>query len=298
MEKFLLDITANVLNPFLKGHGIQIGGERLNDEITRVHLFSSHTFKAAGKDVTVPGETLLMFSKEELDFVVYPLTFETLPDPIKSLREARRVLKEKGELYVVAVDGRKAGRPPFEGHTHLYTPAFLARVVEMAGGFYVNALREVGDSCLVMLRAERNTKADVRLPFVTYTPHFVEAARSPEGCSELFFQLGVLYLQIGDTKRAIDSFNQVLAFEPGSPEAMGGIGMAYLCGEDKKNARAWFEKALEKDPSNSDYRKWLELAMEKEDSGEKTVSIPRPAASGKAEEAGINLGVPPVPERI
>ena len=300
MEKFLLDVTKKVLTPFLKGKGVQIGGERLNEEITRVHLFSSNTFKATGKEVTVPGETLPVFPNEEMDYIVYPLTFEGLPDPIKSLREARRVLKDKGELLIVAVDGRKADRPTFEGHAHLYTPQFLARMVELAGGFSINALREVGESCLIFLKAERDVKADIRIPFVTYTPLFVEAARTQEGCSELFFQLGILYLQIGDTRRARDSFEQVLAFEPDSAESMAGIGMAYLCEEDKIKAKEWFERAIEKDPSNSDYRKWLELAMEAPFNKEKQVTIPRPEKTKEQlkKESMLNLGEPPILEKI
>lgn len=277
MEKLFLDVMQQALRPMLRGRGVQIGGERLTEEIIRVQLFASANLKAQGKEVAVPGDTLLLFSQGEMDHVVYPLSIESLPDPVRSLREARRVLKEKGELLLVAVDGRKASQPALSGHLHAYTPAFLARLVELAGGFEIRALREIGESGLVLLKAERSLRADVRIPFVLFTPAFVEAAQAPEGCAELFFQLGILYLQIGDTRRAKDSFEQVLAFEPQCAEAMGGMGMACLCAEEHAQARPWFERAMALDPKNTDYRKWLELAME--GAAEAPVAIPRPAES-------------------
>ncbi len=285
MDKLLEAVVKNILQPLLRGRGAQVGGERISEEIIRVHPFSSYAAKAEGKELTVPADTLLVFSKEELDYLVFPLTIEAFPDPIRVFREARRVLKEKGDLFILAVDGRNCEGPKVQGHLHVYDPAFLARLVELTGGFKIRALREVSETGLILLRAERDTRSDVRVPFVTYTPNWIQAAQSPEGCAELFFQLGILHLQIGDLARAADCFQQVLAFEPESVEAMGGLGMAALCGEDPAGAREWFEKALSLDPTNGDYRKWLELTLEAEKEkaagkgrGEPTVSIPRPQA--------------------
>lgn len=275
MDRFFTDVVRNALQPQLKGHGVQIGGERLNEEAIRVQLFAGANLKAQGLEVAVPGDTLLLFSQGEMDYVAFPLTLEELPDPIRCLREAARILRPGGELWVVAVDGRKA-QEPLAGRPHTYAPSFLARIVELSGGFEIQALRELGESGLILLRALRTVRAAVRLPFVAFTPSWVEAAKSPEGCAELFFQLGILHLQIGDTRRAKESFEQVLAFEPGCPEAMGGMGMACLCEEDRPAARAWIERAQAEDPSNQDYRKWLELTGG--GAGEPAVAIPRPAA--------------------
>ena len=279
MDKLFETVVRKTLQPLLRGRGAQVGGERISDEIIRVHPFSSYAAKAEGKELTVPADSLLVFSQGELDYLVFPMTIEAFPDPIRVFREARRVLKEKGELVILAVDGRSGEGPKVEGHLHAYDPAFLARLVELSGGFAIRALREVADTGLILLRAERDTRSDVSVPFVTFTPNWVQAAQSPEGCSELFFQLGILHLQIGDLARAADFFEQVLGFEPESAEAMGGLGMAALCGEDPAGARAWLEKALAQDPSNGDFRKWLELALEAEkEKGprEPTVAIPRP----------------------
>ncbi|GEM_PF-6959119 len=279
MDKLFEAVVKNTIQPLLRGRGAQVGGERISEEIIRVHPFSSNAAKAEGKELTVPADSLLVFSQGELDYLVFPLTIEAFPDPFRVIREARRVLREHGNLIILAVDGRGAEGPRMEGHLHAYDPAFLARIVELAGGFSIHALREVGETGLILLKAERDTRADVRIPFVTYTPNWIQAAQSPEGCAELFFQLGILHLQIGDLERAADSFQQVLAFEPECAEAMGGLGMAALCGDDPDGARAWFEKALARDPSNGDFRKWLELTLEAQKEGSKpepTVSIPRP----------------------
>jgi len=310
MDRLYEDIIRNAVAPLLRGRGIQIGGPRLSDEIVRVETFAKGTYKATGKEVTVPGDSLLVFSEGEMDYAVLPLTLEGMPDPVKMLRETRRVLKQGGELFIVAADGRQATGPAAAGHRHVYEPAFLARLVETACGFSIKALRQVGESGLVLLRAERDLRADVRIPFVTYTPGFVEAAKSPEGCAELYFNLGILYMQLGDTHRSLDSFQQVLAFEPESVEAHGGMGMAALCGGDSELACTWLEKAVAMDATNSDYRKWLELAMENRkeqaapagkeaEPGEEFV-IPRPEPSAPAEapprEAGQSAR--PAPEKV
>ncbi len=302
MDKLFEAVVDNTIRPFLRGRGAQVGGERISEEIIRVHPFSSYAAKAEGKELTVPADSLLVFSQGELDYLVFPLTLEAFPDPIRIFREARRVLKEKGNLLVLAVDGRGAEGPKMEGHLHAYDPAFLAKLVELSGGFAIRALREVGETGWILLRAERDILSDVRVPFVTYTPNWVQAAQSPEGCAELFFHLGILHLQIGDLARAADAFQQVLAFEPESAEAMGGLGMAALCGEDPKTARAWFEKALARDPSNGDFRKWLELTLEAEKEGAKgeepTVSIPRPETQPTRPVSPVSAPATPKPTSL
>lgn len=92
----------------------------------------------------------LPFADETFDAVIFTLALCTIPDPIRAIREARRVLRPGGVL--VALEHVRAPGPVLSGLQHALTPAWK----HVAGGCHLDRDTEA------VLRREGLTEIDRR----------------------------------------------------------------------------------------------------------------------------------------
>lgn len=71
---------------------------------------------------------------------------------------------------------------------------------------------------------------------------------------DVFFQLGKLYFNNGQTSQAISQFENVVSLMPNHSNALYALGVAHQVKREKEKAIAMFERVLELNPGNADVR--------------------------------------------
>jgi SAM-dependent methyltransferase len=146
---------AEWLRPLCVGRGIDVGcgQEKVDSACIGVDIIPTGVEGAYGvvagrksvADVHASGDDLRgFFTDGELDYVVSRHNLEHYIDVVRTLREWRRVLKVGGRLGVVVPDERAGDTVYLDPtHKHVFTPDSLKTLVEVVGGFRVDAVEDV-----------------------------------------------------------------------------------------------------------------------------------------------------------
>jgi predicted SAM-dependent methyltransferase len=136
------------LFPYCKGLGIDVGcGSRkthphsLGVDLTpkdSVGKYGSERRQISDADITASGDNLYMFKDAVLDYVVARHNLEHYTDPIKTLKEWKRVLKKGGILGVVLPDDEFQDTIKIDPtHKHAYTRESFKNMLQTIGGFKI-----------------------------------------------------------------------------------------------------------------------------------------------------------------
>lgn len=97
----------------------------------------------------------LPFKEEEVDCILAKHLFEHILDPLKSLHEWKRVLKDDGKLVIVCPDYRFCEAISVDpSHVHAYTPDTIKSLLEVVG-FRVTKVSQVIPGYVFVLSAEK-----------------------------------------------------------------------------------------------------------------------------------------------
>jgi ubiquinone/menaquinone biosynthesis C-methylase UbiE len=113
--------------------------------------------------VTAPAAQVVQGDAEALPFadgsftaVAMAVVFLFLPDPVRALRECRRVLAPAGRIAVYTsapeLRGTPAAPEPLAGRCHFHDDAALAEIAERAGLLEVAVARDGGGQLLTARR--------------------------------------------------------------------------------------------------------------------------------------------------
>src|ERR1700748_608382 len=171
--------------------GIEIGGAAHNawglktrnvDLTKEMTLFKEEEIRMCGEalpvDIAAPGD-LLPLEDSSVDFVISSHVIEHFPDPIKALKEWRRVVRPGGYIYIIAphkertfdsdrkrttltklIERHKTGIGPDPnlGHCSIWITQDLVELVEWLG-WPVAAVQDVddkvGNGFAVVIRVEK-----------------------------------------------------------------------------------------------------------------------------------------------
>lgn len=168
-------------------------------------------------------------------------------EAVAAVREWRRVVRLGGKLALALPVG--ADDPQ----------GFLA-LVRIVGGFDVRALETLPGGEARILIAERSAVAEVRETLGNLGPGLARAAQSDERARhELWFQIGTILLQAGDPERARSCFAELARVEPGSADAMFGVGMCEAGLGRWSQALTELRRAAAIDPNNRQIANWIEV---------------------------------------
>jgi tetratricopeptide (TPR) repeat protein len=184
----------------------------------------------------------------DLDSITVETTSDWHKDPVAAIREWRRTLKEGGTLAVALLN-------PTQG----IAPQAFATLIKLVGGFLHGALRPVGGGTLLFV-GNRARVADIRAPMSVLGEGLVKAATDTRARGELYFQIGTVFLQIGDYTSALGCFENLKTLEPDSAEALFGLGMCETLRGNYGLAISLLEQAGGRDPRNPQIPTWIELA--------------------------------------
>lgn len=145
------DPERRFLYPYCKGIGIDVGcGSKkthpnaIGIDITPKALpgkFGSETKKISQADINLSGDNLYIFADNVFDYVVARHNLEHYQDPIKAVREWKRVLKKGGILGVVLPDDEAFDTIRVDPtHKHVFTKESYRNLLETIGGFKVTRL--------------------------------------------------------------------------------------------------------------------------------------------------------------
>jgi len=84
--------------------------------------YQFHPAKAPGRTIIAEGSELGFIDNNSYDFVIASHALEHFANPVKALREWRRIIKKGGALILVLPDGRKTfdHRRPITSVAHMY----------------------------------------------------------------------------------------------------------------------------------------------------------------------------------
>lgn len=150
----------SILRPYCRGTGIDVGcgPHKIHPKTIGIDIVPRGAkFMPRGRedvpdrlgglicqaDIQASGDNLFMFKDNELDYVVSSHNLEHYVDPIKTLKEWRRVLKLGGILGVILPDDSKIDTMGFDSaHKHAFTPESFKNLIELIGGFKIIKLGE------------------------------------------------------------------------------------------------------------------------------------------------------------
>ena len=218
--------------------------------------------------------TLSEVETGSVETVVAVWELEKMPDPLACLREWRRVLGQDGRLVVTLHAPGRSDEPV----RHTFTPSYLVALMNRLGGFNIVTIEDVVPGSSWILVAERSYVAEIRAPLGTIGADLAgRACQHEDARSELYFQIGTVFLQAGDPVQAEACFRNMLAMEPGNTHGLFGLGMSYG-GQGRWNeAVVELQRVVDREPGNRDAGHWLSLAVEK--SRRDGVSSVRPVGS-------------------
>ena len=137
-----LNPEAEPMLPLVSGRGIDVGcgGAKTHPDAIGVDLIApgetgveaSQAGKTSQADVQASGDDLLMFTDNELDYVIARHNLEHYTDPVRALKEWARVLKHGGVLGLVLPDDEAFDTIRADAtHKHAFTQSSLRSVVSL-----------------------------------------------------------------------------------------------------------------------------------------------------------------------
>lgn len=136
------------LRPYCRGIGLDIGcGSRkthpnaLGVDITpkdEAGKHGSERRQISEADICASGDDLYMFTNNSLDYVVARHNLEHYNNPIKTLKEWKRILKIGGKLGVVLPDDNELDTIKIDPtHKHVFTKESFRKILNALGGFKI-----------------------------------------------------------------------------------------------------------------------------------------------------------------
>lgn len=140
------DLEKAVLYPYCRGIGVDVGcGSKkthpnaLGVDITskgEAGKFGSEKRRISEADIHASGDNLYMFADGVLDYVVARHNLEHYEDPIKTLKEWKRVLRRGGVLGIVLPDNDELDTIKIDPtHKHVFTKKDFKKMLEKIEGF-------------------------------------------------------------------------------------------------------------------------------------------------------------------
>jgi len=144
---------ASALFPYCKGLGIDVGcgSQKTHPNALGVDLTpkgetgknGSEIRQISQADICTSGDNLYMFADNVLDYVVARHNLEHYTDPIKTLKEWKRVLKKGGILGIVVPDDDALDTIKLDPtHKHAFTKSSFKNMLETVGGFKILKLAD------------------------------------------------------------------------------------------------------------------------------------------------------------
>jgi hypothetical protein len=206
-----------------------------------------------------------------VETVVAVWELEKMPDPLACMSEWRRVLTEGGRLVLTL----RAPGSSDEPVQHNFTPGYLVALVNRLGGFKITTIEDAVPGSSWILVAERNQVAEIRAPLGMIGAELAGSARQSEDArSELYFQIGTVFLQAGDPAQAEACFKSMLAMEPDNTQGLFGLGMSYGTQGRWTEAQVELQRVVDREPNNEDARRWMMLAVERSSGNPGTAKAP------------------------
>lgn len=142
------DREQEVLFPFCIGLGIDVGcgSKKTHPHALGVDLtpkgqtgkYGSEKRQISDADICTSGDNLYMFADSVLDYVVARHNLEHYTDPVKTLKEWKRVLKKGGILGVVIPDDEALDTIKLDPtHKHAFTKESFKNMLETISGFKI-----------------------------------------------------------------------------------------------------------------------------------------------------------------
>lgn len=147
-EQNVEDPEKKALYPYCKGLGIDVGcgSKKTHPDALGIDIvfkgdigkFGSERRQISEADIRASGDNLYMFADGVLDYVVSRHNLEHYHDPIRTLKEWRRVLRKGGVLGVVLPDDRALDTIKIDPtHKHAFTMESFKNMIEAIGGFKI-----------------------------------------------------------------------------------------------------------------------------------------------------------------
>lgn len=260
------------VSPFIRGFTVEVRGG------------CPRQLPGASKVVDGSVTGLASLGDSSADTLVCICGIEQEVDAITTLRSYRRILREGGNLVLVA----RVPSPSAAGPENRVSPEYLTGLLTLIGGLAVTKVEEAEPGDTVLVVAERSIVAEIRQPLGVHGPGIVQRVNTlPEARSEYYFQIGTLLLQTGDPEQASAFFEKVLTFEADNPEAYFGLGMTYGTQGRWADALQALNRSASLDPNNAEVQRWIQLARENTQSATAApVGIPQVApAAPRAQPA-------------
>jgi predicted SAM-dependent methyltransferase len=142
------DPERAMLFPYCKGLGIDVGcGSKkthplaLGVDLTpkgQTGKYGSERRQISEADICTSGDNLYMLADNSLDYVVARHNLEHYTDPIKTLKEWKRVLRKGGIMGVVVPDDEALDTIKLDPtHKHAFTKESFANMLAAIGGFKI-----------------------------------------------------------------------------------------------------------------------------------------------------------------
>lgn len=140
------------LYKYCKGLGIDVGcgSKKTHPNALGIDIvakgkpgeYGSQRRQISVADIRASGDDLYMFSDGALDYVVARHNLEHYVDPVKTLKEWKRVLKKGGVLGVVLPDDDALDTIKLDPtHKHAFTKESFKNMLETIGGFKIIELK-------------------------------------------------------------------------------------------------------------------------------------------------------------
>lgn len=173
---------AIVLQPYCIGKGIDVGCgfRKTHPDAIVIDLLAKGEAGTYGcmknmrsvADISASGDNLCMFKDNELDYVISRHNLEHYIDPVKTLREWKRVLKPDGILGIVLPDESKINTITLHPtHKHAFTPESIKNLLELIGDFEIERLEPVIEnwSFIVIARKKRRNQVFINNGYLQAT---------------------------------------------------------------------------------------------------------------------------------
>lgn len=146
------DPECLALYSYCKGLGIDVGcGSRKThpdalgvDIVSKgeVGKFGSEKRQISEADIRTSGNNLYMFADNVLDYVVSRHTLEHFKNPVKTLKEWKRVLRKDGILGVVLPDNEAIDTIKLDStHKYVFTMKSFKKIIDDIGDFKIITLK-------------------------------------------------------------------------------------------------------------------------------------------------------------
>jgi len=146
------DPEMKALYPYCKGVGVDIGcgSKKTHPNAIGVDLtprgtpgkYGSERRQYSDADICLSGDDLNLFADQVFDYVVARHNLEHYTDPVKAVREWKRVLKKGGILGVVLPDDAEQDTIRMDPtHKHAFTMDSFKNFLDAIGGFKIKKLK-------------------------------------------------------------------------------------------------------------------------------------------------------------